>query len=223
MAYEGQVRTGTKVAHGRGTCTWKGARAGQTYKGEWKDGKASGQGVQTWPGGSLYEGGFEDDKQSGYGAFAWPDGRRYEGEWRGGAQSGRGVMWLPDGRVFDGEFAGGYPLRGTAMEPGGALFIAAFDGKTVLSAANWQAAVRAPGGRVAAGGGPPRAGGGGGPWPARVALPGGAVLQGTFCGLRPHGEMTLEEGGVVYLVEYDGSRTVSEGPVPVRKVCVYYA
>jgi hypothetical protein len=85
---------------------------------------------------------------------------------------------------------------------------------------DWDNAERAPAGRVASGG-PPAQGGGGGPppaWRARVELPGGAVLEGGFVGLRPAGPATLAEGGgETYAVEYDGSRTVAEGPAPVRK------
>jgi hypothetical protein len=247
-SYNGDVISGSKTREGRGTCIWKGAYSGQKYEGGWKDDKMSGegvytypdgeryegswkdsnrsgQGVQTWPNGQRYEGGWKDDQRSGQGVFTWPDdsrdGSRYEGEWRGHLRSGRGVQWLGDGRVFDGAWAGGFPLLGTAMEPdnGGALFRAAFDGRTVFSAANWGKASRVPVGRVAAGGAPPR-GGGGGPatvWKARVELQSRAMLEGAFCGLRPHGPATLAEGGVEYAAEYDGARTIAEGPVPVRK------
>ena len=77
-----------------------------------------------------------------------------------------------------------------------------------------------PAGRIASGG-PPAQGGSGGPppeWRGRAELPGGAVVEGVFCGLRPHGPATLAEGGVTYAAEYDGARTIAEGPVP-KEVC----
>jgi hypothetical protein len=243
--YEGQVRTGTKTKHGRGVATYKGANSGMRYEGEWqdgrqsglgvytwpggrryegefKDGERSGQGVQVWPDGERYEGGWKGDKKSGQGVYTWPDGRRYEGGWKDGKFSSRGLFWLPGGRVFDGTWAEGFPLQGAAMEPDGALSLATFDGRTDLST-GWSVAERALAGRVLSGG-PPAQGGGGGPpaaWVGRVELRGGAVLEGELRGLRPHGPATLAEGGATYAVEYDGSRTVAEGPVPAmrKEVC----
>jgi hypothetical protein len=192
--YMGQVRTGTKTAHGRGTCTWK--KTGSKYEGEWKD-----------------------DNKGGQGVYIWADGKRYEGEFKGGDMSGRGVVWIPGGRVFDGAWAGDCPLQGTAIEPDGTLFRAAFDGKSFL-AVNWDKAELVPAGRITSGG-PPRPGGSGGPppaWEGRAELRDGTAVEGVFRGLRPHGRATVtERGGAAYVAEYDGERTVAEGPVPVRK------
>jgi hypothetical protein len=219
--YEGPVRTGTKAKHGHGVITWKGENSGQRYEGGWQDGKKSGQGIQTWPDGHRYDGEYKDDKMSGHGVHTWPDGARYEGEFMFGKRSGRGVLWLLGGRIFDGSWADGRPLRGTAMEPDGALFLAKFNGKAFLDNANWGKEERAPSGRVACGG-PPRQGGSGGPppaWEGQVELLGGAVLSGVFRGLRPDGPGTLSEGGgEARGGEYDGSWTIAEGHVPME-VC----
>jgi hypothetical protein len=195
--YEGQGRPGTKIKHGRGVCTWKGANAGIRYEGEWKDDKMSGQGVRIWPSGDRYEGEYKDD-----------------------LRCSRGVHWLPGGRVFDGAWAECRPLQGTAMEPDCTFSRATFDGKTILYDGTWDTAERAPGGRVVSGG-PPAQGGSGGArreWEAEVAMADGTTLRGAMRGLSPHGPATLvERGGATYAAEYDGSRTVAEGPVPVRK------
>ena len=217
--FVGQIRMGTNIMEGRGTCTW---RDGRNYEGEWRDSKLSGHGVCSWPSGSRYEGEWKDNKKSGQGVQTWPNGYRYEGGWKDDERSDRGVLWLPNGRVFDGVWAANRPQQGTAMEPdrdGALLFRATFDGQTPLNADTWSQAERTPAGRIASGGPPPQ-GAPGGPlpaWEARVELPGGAVLEGTFCRLRPHGLATLTEGGVTYAVEYDGSSTIAENPVPVRK------
>jgi hypothetical protein len=216
--YVGQVLTGSKTAHGRGVCAWKGKDIGNNYNGEWKDGKRTGQGVLTYPGGRRYEGEFKDDKKAGKGVFTWPDGERYEGEFNDDHRSGNGVHWLSGGRVFDGVWAEGFPQHGTAMEPGGALFRAKFDGKSLLGAVSWAKAQRVPAGRVASGGPPPHGGSGGQKiWRGRAELLGGVVVDGVFRGLRPHGSAVLAEGGARYLAEYDGARTIAEEPVPVRK------
>jgi hypothetical protein len=216
---QGETRAGSTVRHGRGTCTWKGAYSGHKYEGEWKDGKRSGQGVFTSPDGKRYEGEWKGDRMSGQGVHTWPDDKRYEGGLKDDKRNGRGTMWLPDGRVFDGAWADDRPLQGTAMEPDGTLFLAAFDGKALLGADTWNTAERAPAGRVASGGPPPQGGRG---WPAtawkgRVERANGTAIEAEFCGLRPRGPATLVEGGVTYAVEYDGEWTVAEGPVPVRK------
>ena len=195
--YTGQVRAGTQTRHGRGTWTGKGAYSGHTYEGE-----------------------FKDDRWSGQGVYTWPSGMRYEGEYKCGARSGRGLMRLHDGRVFDGTWVKGRPLQGTALEPDGALFRARFNGRTWLTIADWGKAVRAVAGRVAAGG-PPATGGGSGPaaaeWEGRVEMAEGTSVEGWFRGLRPHGRATVTEpGGAAYAAEYDGKRTIAEGPVPVR-------
>jgi hypothetical protein len=177
----------------------------------------------TWPDGQRYEGGWKNDARSGQGVMTGASGQRYEGEWRYHKRSGQGLLWLPGGnRVFDGTFADGFPLQGTALESDGALYYVALDGQTYITTAFSDKAARTPAGRVVWGGAPPQ-GEGGGPsptWTARVELPDGVVLEGEFHGLRPDGLATLVEGGATYAVEYDGARTIAEGPEPVRKeVC----
>ena len=55
-------------------------------------------------------------------------------------------------------------------------------------------------------------------WEGRVELQDETVVEGVFCGLRPHGLAAVTEpGGAAYAAEYDGERTFAEGPVPVRK------
>jgi hypothetical protein len=189
--YVGQVRAGTKTRHGRGACTF--TKTGNKYDGEWKDGKMSGHGVYTWA-----------------------DGTRYVGECKDGERSGRGVLWIPGGRTFDGVWAKDCPLQGTAMEPGGALFHAAFDGKTFIPS-GWDKAARVPAGHIATRRQacrrhlPPA-------WEGRAKLADGTTVDGVFRGLRPHGRATLtERGGAAYAAEYDGERTIGEGPMPVSK------
>ena len=50
------------------------SRDGQKYIGEWKDGKRSGQGTDTWPDGQKYVGGFKDGKRNWQGTYTWPGG-----------------------------------------------------------------------------------------------------------------------------------------------------
>jgi hypothetical protein len=197
-----------------------------TYEGECYDGKPSGRGVKKWHGGSRYEGEFKEGEMYGQGVFSRPDGRRFEGEWKDGKESGRGVMWLPGSGVFDGVFIEGYPQHGTAMEPGGALFRTVFHGKTYLNSDNWARAERTMVGRIAPSVQgerywPPQGENGRllPEWRARLVLQDKTVmesLEGTFCGLRPHGSATLvAAGGATYTVKYDGARTIAEELISV--------
>lgn len=51
------------------------------YKGEWKNSKKEGYGVQTWADGARYEGFWKNGKAHGKGKFFHTDGDIYEGEW----------------------------------------------------------------------------------------------------------------------------------------------
>ena len=54
---------------------------GAVYKGQWKDEKRCGYGVQVWPDGAKYEGYWKDDKAHGKGKFYHAEGDVYEGDW----------------------------------------------------------------------------------------------------------------------------------------------
>lgn len=72
-------------AEGSGTAQWrKGGTVIETDKGEWRDGRQAGNGVQTWSTGS------------------------YQGELAGGQPNGRGVLTLQNLR-YEGQFQDGKP------------------------------------------------------------------------------------------------------------------
>jgi hypothetical protein len=72
-------------AEGSGTVQWrKGGTVIETDKGEWRDGRQTGKGVQAWSAG------------------------RYEGEIAGGEPNGRGVLTLQNLR-YEGQFQDGKP------------------------------------------------------------------------------------------------------------------
>jgi hypothetical protein len=130
-------------------------------------------------------------------------------------------MRHPDGRLFDGAWAKGYPLHGAAMDPDGVFYLAKYDGKTYLTIENWDKAERVRKGRIVSGGPTAPGDGRGGPAAAEemtVVLEDGTKITGPFSALRPVGRATLvERDGRTYDVEYDGLRTIAEGPAPVRK------
>ena len=100
---------------------------GETYEGQFMDGKRHGFGRQIWPDGSIYEGFWDedrcngkgrlinaeghvyfgdwiDDKAEGKGTFKHTDGTKYEGEWKDDVQNGYGKETWNDGSVYEGMY-----------------------------------------------------------------------------------------------------------------------
>jgi hypothetical protein len=93
VAWSGNCANGR--AEGTGTVQWlKGSAAFETDTGEWRDGRQTGKGVQSWPGG------------------------RYEGEIAAGEPNGRGVLILQKLR-YEGEFRNGKPNGSGSLTAGG--------------------------------------------------------------------------------------------------------
>jgi hypothetical protein len=78
-------------AEGPGSAQWlKGKTVMETDKGEWRDGKQAGKGVQTWSTGS-YEGDLSGGEPNGHGVLTLQK-LRYEGEFRDGKPNGAGIL-----------------------------------------------------------------------------------------------------------------------------------
>ncbi len=78
-------------AQGAGTAQWvRGGTVIETDKGEWRDGRQQGSGVQAWPAG-RYEGEIADGEPNGRGVLTMQN-LRYEGEFRDGKPNGTGSL-----------------------------------------------------------------------------------------------------------------------------------
>ena len=79
---------------------------GGKYVGEFKDGKANGQGTYTYADGNmLYVGEFKDGKQNGQGTLTRPDGAKHVGEFKDNQFNGQGTLTYPDSSAkYVGEF-----------------------------------------------------------------------------------------------------------------------
>jgi hypothetical protein len=77
---------------------------GNTYVGEWKNGKGHGQGTLTWPDGNTYVGEWKNDKRHGQGTHTWPDGDKYVGEWKNDKKHGQGIFTKVNGKIIKGIF-----------------------------------------------------------------------------------------------------------------------
>lgn len=97
---------------------------GASYKGFWKNGFKSGEGIEifqnkekikgvwekdklikgTWYGnnGDIYIGSFKDYKFDGDGTYMWHTGEKYIGTWINGEMNGYGMMWDKKGKKYSG-------------------------------------------------------------------------------------------------------------------------
>ena len=123
---------------------------GDTYVGEFINGKANGQGTHTEANGTVYVGQFKDNLHHGRGSLTLANGDKFVGEFKDGFQhghgtytfaaggeyigqfqknefSGRGTMTFPSGGVYVGEFKDGkYSGRGTFTFPNGNVYVGEF-------------------------------------------------------------------------------------------------
>lgn len=93
-------------------CFGTGEEQGHIYVGEFKDGKAHGQGTYTWPNGNKYVGEWLNAEIHGQGTYTWASGEfahgkkrvKYVGEHKDGKPHGQGTMTWIDGEKYVGEF-----------------------------------------------------------------------------------------------------------------------
>jgi len=80
---------------------------GDSYSGEWKDGKYHGQGVFIFKNGNRYSGGFREGKYDGRGISVYSNGEKYEGDFKDGVYNGHGKYTFSDGSTYVGDFKDG--------------------------------------------------------------------------------------------------------------------
>ena len=80
-------------------CFGSWTQSGHKYVGEWKDGKFSGQGTNTWDNGDNYVGDFKDGKRNGQGTASAANGDKYVGEWKDGKAHGQGITYSGNGSI----------------------------------------------------------------------------------------------------------------------------
>jgi len=74
--------------------------SGQTYVGEFKGGKANGQGTLTFADGAKYVGELKDNNFNGQGTLTAPNGNKYVGEFRNGKFHGQGTAYDVHGAIL---------------------------------------------------------------------------------------------------------------------------
>ena len=84
---------------------------GDTYVGEFRDGKQIGKGIYTWVSGGKYTGDFKDNKMHGYGTFIRNNIGTYVGEFKEGVFHGQGTYTLVNGEIVNGPWNNGVPVK----------------------------------------------------------------------------------------------------------------
>ena len=123
------------------------------------------------------------------------------------------MFTLADGRAFEGLFRGGFPMEGQMVELDGAVFRAAFDGRTHVS--QWRPTTKKRVGTLA--GGWRDAGGSLQAREFEWARGGGRFL-GSWRGMCPVAGSLVRADGSEWAVVYDGRTTLAEGAAPVVEV-----
>lgn len=107
--YEGDARYDMVrgvLPHGQGL---RRAPDGDTYHGQWQDGRPHGHGEHTYADGATYLGGHVDGRWEGEGELVTADGVRYVGGFVAGQRHGFGEQTEPDGLVHRGEWRADQP------------------------------------------------------------------------------------------------------------------
>jgi hypothetical protein len=91
---------------------------GDTFVGEYKDGKRHGQGTYTYATGNKFVGEYIDDQPNGQGSFFGFDGSVGLGEWKDGKPNGRFIIYRADKSIdSSGIFKNGQLIKAESINP----------------------------------------------------------------------------------------------------------
>lgn len=94
-------------ATGEGLLAWRyiegGEPRGERYLGTMARGRMHGIGTYLDSAGETYQGEWQEGREEGHGLRVWATGR-YEGGWHQGMRQGRGMIFWINGNLFRGEF-----------------------------------------------------------------------------------------------------------------------
>ena len=118
--YVGAIKN--NMPNGYGTLTFSsGENTGQSYLGQFKNGKAHGQGKTSWSNGGSHTGSYKKGNADGLGTKIWSNGSQYIGHFLDNKHHGQGKYTYPDGRTREGTFVDGNFHFGVQRTPGGSI------------------------------------------------------------------------------------------------------
>lgn len=86
---------------------------GDSYTGEWRNGKAQGKGILKYTNGDVYSGEWLDGMANGMGTMEFADGTKYYGQWKSSLAHGFGTLFDTDGTVlYKGKWIDGRMVAG---------------------------------------------------------------------------------------------------------------
>ena len=102
------------------------------YKGDFKDGKMTGNCDFLWKNGERYLGDIVNGVLDGRGRYFWVDGMEYEGNYDKGVRRGYGVFKWKDGKIYKGEFENNVPHgNGVIIQNGTEKNVKSFNGASI--------------------------------------------------------------------------------------------
>lgn len=123
--------------NGQGTYTFK--NTGDTYKGQFADSKFNGTGVFTWANGTQYVGQFSNSYITGQGTKTWNTKQKYVGHFVNGYMEGTGTFTWPNGAKYVGQWQKSLGVNGTYTYPNGATAVGTVDKNGAFAATVQQA------------------------------------------------------------------------------------
>ena len=98
--YIGYYDTINKCPEGTGVMLFDN---GDTYEGEWSQGKKHGHGIMTYYNRDVYDGDWANDMKHGHGRYTWYNGGSYDGDYENGKRNGMGTYKNWTGSIYNNE------------------------------------------------------------------------------------------------------------------------
>ncbi|KEP61083.1 UNVERIFIED_CONTAM: MORN repeat-containing protein [Hammondia hammondi] len=133
-SFEGEFVNGRK--EGRGVYTY---RNGDKFQGEYKNNKRTGLGRTDYSAGGFYHGNYENGRRSGEGTRRYANGDIYYGQWKDGRHDGYGTYIFNTTKYkFVGQWRAGQLLEGSWRWQNGTVYEGTFEMNKPCGEGTWS-------------------------------------------------------------------------------------